>query len=83
MDDLASQVLRDFNANRPEGWTVPRREAWSRFIVGLILRNPENLERIKAHKRPSSGHCSRSRDAGPNRQSHTVSFVGPSLFSPP
>jgi len=25
-----------------------RREAWSRFIVGLMLRNPENLARIKA-----------------------------------
>jgi hypothetical protein len=28
----------------------------------------------------SSDHCSRSRDAGPRRQRHTVSFVGPSLF---
>ncbi len=48
MDDLAALVLRDFIANRLDGWTVPRREAWSRFIVGLMLRNPENLQRIKA-----------------------------------
>jgi hypothetical protein len=48
MDDLAALVLGDFIAKQLEGWTVPRREAWSRFIVGLMLRNPESLERIKA-----------------------------------
>ncbi len=48
MDDLASDVLRDFIANVQHGWTLARKEAWSRFIVGLMLRNPENLGRIKA-----------------------------------
>jgi hypothetical protein len=48
MDDLASDVLREFIANVRHGWTLERREAWSRFIVGLMLRNPENLDRIKA-----------------------------------
>jgi hypothetical protein len=50
MDDLASEVLRDFLANRLEDWTLARREAWSRFIVGLMMRNPENLARIKAER---------------------------------
>lgn len=48
MDDLAAEALRNFLAGRLEGWTLPRKEAWSRFIVGLMMRNPENLERIKA-----------------------------------
>jgi hypothetical protein len=48
MDDLASEVLRDFLSDRLEDWTLARREAWSRFIVGLMMRNPENLARIKA-----------------------------------
>ncbi len=48
MDDLASEVLREFIANVLHGWTLARKEAWSRFIVGLTLRNPENLDRLKA-----------------------------------
>jgi hypothetical protein len=33
MDDLASEVLREFNANVQHGWTLARKEAWSRFTV--------------------------------------------------
>ena len=40
----------------------------------------EDVQSLFIHKRPSSDHCSRSRDSGPRRQRHTVSFVGPSLF---
>jgi hypothetical protein len=48
MDDLASEVLRQFIANVQQGWTLAKKEAWSRFIVGLMMRNPENLDRLKA-----------------------------------
>jgi hypothetical protein len=47
MDDLAYASLCDLIENNLDGWTIARKEAWSRFIVGLLLRNPENLERIK------------------------------------
>jgi hypothetical protein len=72
-----------FSAGRRRQQILPTESAPYRSCEQIVPTAYEDVQSQFIHKRPSSGHCSRSRDAGPYRQSHTVSFVGPSLFSRP
>lgn len=47
-DDYASRALRIILAKTPWIFTDKERSGWSRFIVSLIARNPESIERLKA-----------------------------------
>lgn len=46
-DDGAAQVLRTFLQPSPWTLTAKERSAWSRFIMSLMVRNPELLEKYK------------------------------------
>ena len=47
-DDGAARALRILLDEKPWVFTNAERSAWARFIVSLILRNPETLERQKS-----------------------------------
>ena len=47
-DNYASRALRILLAMSPWKFTDEERSGWSRFIVSLITRNPESVERHKA-----------------------------------
>jgi len=46
-DNYASRALRILLAKTPWKFTDKDRSGWSRFIVSLVARNPEALERLK------------------------------------
>lgn len=46
-DNYASRALRILLAKTPWKFTDKERSGWSRFIVSLIARNPETIERLK------------------------------------
>ncbi len=46
-DDGAARVLRRFLKPPPWNLTPKQRSAWSRFIMALMVRNPESLEKYK------------------------------------
>jgi len=46
-DDGAARVLRRFLQPPPWNLTPKQRSAWSRFIMALLVRNPESLEKYK------------------------------------
>jgi hypothetical protein len=47
-DDYASRALRILLGETPWKFTNKERSGWSRFIVSLVARNPESVERLKA-----------------------------------
>lgn len=47
-DNGAARVLRMLKSGEPLAWTTDTRSAWSRFIISLMLRNPEYVERMAA-----------------------------------
>lgn len=47
-DNYASRALRILLANTPWQFTNKERSGWSRFIVSLVARNPESIERLTA-----------------------------------
>jgi hypothetical protein len=46
-DDGAARVLQTFMQPPPWTLTAKERSAWSRFIMALMVRNPESLEKYK------------------------------------
>ena len=47
-DNGAARVLRMFKLGKQIEWTSDTRSAWSRFIVSLMIRNPEYVGRVAA-----------------------------------
>ena len=47
-DNGAARVLRMFKSGQQIAWTTDTRSAWSRFIISLMLRNPEYVARMAA-----------------------------------
>jgi hypothetical protein len=47
-DNGAACVLREMRAGREITWNTDNRSAWSRFIVSLMIRNPEYVARVAA-----------------------------------
>jgi hypothetical protein len=47
-DNEASRVLQMLNRREQIEWTSETRSAWSRFIISLLIRNPENVRRLAA-----------------------------------
>jgi hypothetical protein len=47
-DDGASRVLQMLRSRKEFDWTSETRSAWSRFIVSLLVRNPEYIRRLAA-----------------------------------
>jgi Protein of unknown function (DUF4238) len=45
-DDRASRVLQTLKLRKQIEWTSETRSAWSRFIVSLLIRNPEYIRRL-------------------------------------
>jgi hypothetical protein len=43
VDSLAKKTLDVLLGEDTPAWTVPSRSAWSRFVTGLIFRNPERV----------------------------------------
>jgi len=46
IDTIAAQAHQRLLKHDLENWPKGYRSAWSRFIVGLLLRNPESVERF-------------------------------------
>src|SRR6266850_1276523 len=47
-EDVSEAVERKFMAQvDTPAWTVPSRSAWSRFVTGLIFRNPERVREAR------------------------------------
>ncbi len=47
IDTAAASALQKIKENQFKKWAHAERHAWVRFIVGLLIRNPENLARAK------------------------------------
>jgi hypothetical protein len=47
-DNGAARVLQMFKLGKEIAWTSDTRSAWSRFIVSLMIRNPEYVGRVAA-----------------------------------
>jgi hypothetical protein len=47
-DDSASLVLAQLRSGQPIEWNSDNRSAWTRFILSLMLRNPEYVGRMAA-----------------------------------
>src|SRR5258708_6561819 len=47
-DDGAARVLQMLRSRKEIEWTSETRSAWSRFIVSLLIRNPEYVRRLAA-----------------------------------
>jgi hypothetical protein len=47
-DSKASEVLRMLRTGQPIEWNSDNRSAWSRFIISLMIRNPEYVARMAA-----------------------------------
>ena len=47
-DNGAARVLRILKSGQQITWTTDTRSAWSRFIISLMLRNPEYVARMAA-----------------------------------
>lgn len=47
VDSLAKKALDVLLGEDTPAWTVPLRSAWSRFVTGLIFRNPERVREAR------------------------------------
>ena len=47
VDSLAKKALDVLLGEDTPAWTVPSRSAWSRFVPGLIFRNPERVREAR------------------------------------
>jgi len=47
-DNGAARVLQMFKLGKEIAWTSDTRSAWSRFIISLMIRNPEYVGRVAA-----------------------------------
>jgi hypothetical protein len=47
-DNEAARVLQMFKSGQQIFWTTETRSAWSRFIISLMLRNPEYVSKMAA-----------------------------------
>ena len=47
VDSLAKKTLDILLSEHTPEWTVPSRSAWSRFVTGLIFRNPERVREAR------------------------------------
>lgn len=48
-DSMAADALECLHAGKIKNWDVRRRSAWTRFIVSLLMRNPEDLDCLDKH----------------------------------
>lgn len=51
VDTEAANAMRKIPAGRTESWSVKERDAWIRFILSLIFRNPEAVSVVKEEMR--------------------------------
>jgi Protein of unknown function (DUF4238) len=65
-DNAAACVLQKFRSGQPIEWTIETRSAWSRFIISLMIRNPEYVAKVAAEVvgffHPSSGAAAKYRE---------------------
>jgi hypothetical protein len=54
-DGLAALALEQLHQIKPKPWAAPERSAWSRFIMTLLLRTPEDIRQLKENFRNSWG----------------------------
>ena len=48
VDSLAAEVLTEVEMNHSMIWTTAKRSAWSRFVVSLLMRCPEDLDLLRS-----------------------------------
>ncbi len=54
-DTAAADALEHLHSIPQKKWNVRKRSAWSRFIVSMLLRNPEELRRFEEYYKEDVG----------------------------
>lgn len=49
VDSLAKKALDIHLGREPQNWTADNRSAWSRFIIGMLYRNPERIAGLRRY----------------------------------